>query len=126
MNSISQNYKIVSLSLIFVLLFSMFSFGNNFDASAQEISLTTNSENKINQSFSVFLANLFSVIDQKKKTNELSSSHMGKSLSISIYESISISDDPNSKNFDQIIFVKQNMDRKAILEKIFYEPRIRS
>ena len=74
--------KTCAVFLLALISFSIFSIGNNFDASAQEISLVSNVENKIGKSYSAIMFDTVSVSENEKKDVEKIISPTGKSYSV--------------------------------------------
>ena len=105
--------KINFIFLLALLSFSIFSIGNNFNVSSQEISSAQNFENKISKSYSVVMFDGISISDHK---NEKFSLSQGKSYSVFISDNLNVSD--NSEKFDMIVLIKYQSDMLANLERL--------
>ena len=78
---ISKSY---SIFVSFVILFSIFSFGNNFDITAQEINPSYILENRIGKSYSATIFDTINISDQESKNIKNTFLPVSNSYSVSI------------------------------------------
>jgi len=103
---------------VFILLFSIFSYtGIDFDPESSSSTFVVNALSSEKTLDTELFATVDSALPLLKKDSI-------DSFTLILSDTVSVSTDKISQ--DELMFVKQNMDRKAILEKIFVEFRIRS
>ena len=118
MKGISQNGKIISLSLCIILLFSIASFSvTPLETTGTKI-LYPYAESSERNSFNNNLKS------NNVKIIETSIDDNSKIIKLYLHEEIEIFS--NEISDEQLHFVKQNMERKAILEKIFFQSNMRT